>query len=77
MLYNYLLFFLGFKSWKYKSNNIFEQFLAQKKINLELLPPYQNSNKLINSEELDSNSPNLSFYLNIIDLRIKNKIIYS
>ena len=69
MLYNYLLFFLGIYSWNYKSTNYFENLLKKKQINLSLLTPAKNNKKLIRFDETDSNSPNLSFYLSIIDLK--------
>lgn len=68
MLYNYLLFFLGFYSWNFKSNNYFQKILQKKKINVEPLIEHKQK-KIIKINEDNSNSPALSFYLNIIDLK--------
>lgn len=68
MLYNYLLFFLGFYSWNFKSDNCFEKILQKKKINIEPLIEHKQK-KIIKTNEDNSNSPALSFYLNIIDLK--------
>jgi hypothetical protein len=68
MLYNYLLFFLGFYSWNFKSNNYFQKILQKKKINIEPLIEHKQK-KIIKINEDNSNSPALSFYLNIIDLK--------
>ena len=69
MLYNYLLFFLGIYSWNYKSTNFFEKLFQKKEINLTLLTQNKNNKKLIKFDETDSNSPNLNFYLTVLDLK--------
>lgn len=69
MLYNYLLFFLGIYSWNYKSTTFFERLLQKKEINLTLLTQNKNNKKLIKFYETDSNSPNLNFYLTVLDLK--------
>ena len=69
MLYNYLLFFLGIYSWNYKSTTFIERLLQKKEINLTLLTQNKNNKKLIKFEETDSNSPNLNFYLTVLDLK--------
>ena len=69
MLYNYLLFFLGIYSWNYKSNTFIEKLLQKKEINLTLLTQNKNNKKLIKFDETDSNSPNLNFYLTVLDLK--------
>uniref|UniRef100_A0A6C0LDG2 Gustatory receptor n=1 Tax=viral metagenome TaxID=1070528 RepID=A0A6C0LDG2_9ZZZZ len=69
MLYNYLLFFLGIYSWNYKSTTFFERLLQKKVINLTLLTQNKNNKKLIKFNETDSNSPNLNFYLTVLDLK--------
>ena len=77
ILYNYLLFFLGIYSWNYKSTNYFENLLQKKQINLSLLSPAKNNKKLIRFDETDSNSPNFSFYLSIIELKeLNNSLRY-
>ena len=60
MLYNYLLFFLGFYSWNFKSNNYFQKILQKKKINVEPLMEHKQK-KIIKTNEDNSNSPPLSF----------------
>lgn len=72
MLYNNLLFFLGIYSWNYKSTNFIEKIFQKKQINLSLLTQLNNNKKLIKFDETDSNSPNLNFYLNVIDLKELN-----
>ena len=69
MLYNYLLFFLGIYSWNYKSTTFLERLLQKKEINLTLLTQNKNNKKLIKFNQTDSNSPNLNFYLTILDLK--------
>lgn len=69
MLYNYLLFFLGIYSWNYKSTTLLERLFQKKQINLELLTQNKNNKKLIKFTETDSNSPNLNFYLTVLDLK--------
>ena len=69
MLYNYLLFFLGIYSWNYKSTTFLERLLQKKEINLTLLTQNKNNKKLIKFDETDSNSPNLNFYLTVLDLK--------
>jgi hypothetical protein len=68
MIYNYLLFFLGFYSWNFKSNNYFEKKLQKKKINIK--PSIEHKQKkIIKINDENTNSPALSFYLNIVDLK--------
>ena len=69
MLYNYLLFFLGIYSWNYKSTTFIEKLLQKKEINLTLLTQNKNNKELIKFDETDSNSPNLNFYLTVLDLK--------
>ena len=69
MLYNYLLFFLGIYSCNYKSTTFLERLLQKKQINLTLLTQNKNNKKLIKFDETDSNSPNLNFYLTVLDLK--------
>ena len=69
MLYNYLLFFLGIYSWNYKSTTFLERLLQKKEINLSLLTQNKNNKKLIKFDKTDSNSPNLNFYLTVLDLK--------
>ena len=69
MLYNNLLFFLGIYSWNYKSTTFLEKLLQKKQINLTLLTQNKNNKKLIKFDESDSNSPNLNFYLTVLDLK--------
>jgi hypothetical protein len=69
MLYNYLLFFLGIYSWNYKSTTFLERLLQKKEINLTLLTQNKNNKKLIKFDKTDSNSPNLNFYLTVLDLK--------
>jgi len=69
MLYNNLLFFLGIYSWNYKSTNFLEKLFQKKEINLTLLQPNKNNKKLIKFNHIDSNSPNLNFYLTVLDLK--------
>ena len=69
MLYNYLFFFLGIYSWNYKSTTFLERLLQKKEINLTLLTQNKNNKKLIKFDETDSNSPNLNFYLTVLDLK--------
>ena len=69
MLYNNLLFFLGIYSWNYKSTTFLEKLLQKKQINLTLLTQNKNNKKLIKFDETDSNSPNLNFYLTVLDLK--------
>ena len=46
MLYNNLLFFLGFYSWNYKSSNLFEKIFQKRQINQTPMEQLKN-NKLI------------------------------
>ena len=69
MLYNNLLFFLGIYSWNYKSTNFIERLFQKKEINLTLLTQNKNNKKLIKFNQTDSNSPNLNFYLTVLDLK--------
>ena len=62
MLYNNLLFFLGFFSWKFKPNNFIEKIIKKKEINLEPMIPLK-KNKIIYDDQLGTNSPNINFYL--------------
>ena len=57
MLYNYLIFFLGFYSWDFKPNNWFESLINSKFV-IELHPPpLKNNKKLIDYLENNTNSP--------------------
>ena len=73
MLYNYLLFFLGIYSWNYKSLTLFEKILQKREINQEPLEPLKNNKKLTDFIDSDSNSPNLSLYINIISSKENSK----
>ena len=73
MIYNYLLFFLGIYSWNYKSTTFFEKMFQKRQINQQPLEPLKNNKKLTNFTEIDSNSPNLSLYINIINLKENTK----
>ena len=73
MLYNNLLFFLGFYSWNFKHNNFLEYILKKKNINLNLLNnDYKNNKKLFKIYEQDTVSPHLNLYANIINLNELN-----
>lgn len=72
MLYNNLLFFLGIYSWNFKSTNFFDKLFQKKEINLTLFKPIKNNKKLIKFDQIDSNSPNLNFYLTVLDLKELN-----
>ena len=69
MLYNYVLFFLGFYSWDYKSSSFIEKLLKKKELNHELLLPIKKEKKLLQFTGYDSNSPSLNSYINIINLK--------
>jgi hypothetical protein len=69
MLYNNLLFFLGFYSWNYKSSNLFEKIFQKRQINQTPMEPLKNNKKLNDFVENDSNSPSLSLYMNVINLK--------
>jgi hypothetical protein len=68
MLYNYLLFFLGFYSWNFKATNFYERILQKKTINLKLEGSIKNNKKLVNFDYTNSDSPNLNFYNTVINL---------
>lgn len=72
ILYNYLLFFLGIYSWNFKSNNFIENLIKKKEINFTLLTQNKNNKKLIIFDETDSNSPNLNFYINLLNIKELN-----
>ncbi len=60
---------MGIYSWNYKSTNLFERIFQKKELNLTLLTQHKNNKKLIKFDETDSNSPNLNFYLTVLDLK--------
>jgi hypothetical protein len=57
MLYNYLIFFLGFYSWNFKPRNIFDRQINSRYISELPPPPLKNNKKLINYLEHNTNSP--------------------
>ena len=76
MIYNNLIFFLGFYSWNYKSTNFFDTLICSKFINNIPLPP-RNNRILIKYLETQSNSPNFNLYRPEIKLdKIKKYKIY-
>ena len=81
MLYYYLLFFLGFYSWNFKSTCFTERILQKKTINvvLDTTIAIKNNKKLIDIDLTGSDSPNFNLYMNILnlnepDLKMKLKI---
>lgn len=73
MLYNYLIFFLGFYSWNYQGDNCIDNLLLRKKININVSEPITNRKKLIGVfEEVCSISPSLNLYLDNINLNRLN-----
>ena len=68
MLYYYLLFFLGFYSWNFKSTNFIERILKKKNINsvLDASTSIKNNKKLIDIDITNSDSPNLNFYIKLV-----------
>ena len=71
MLYNNLLFFLGIYSWNYKSTNFIHKIFQKKQININLSKNYNmdKNNNLFKFDDTESRSPNLNFYLDIVDLK--------
>lgn len=81
MLYYYLLFFLGFYSWNFKSTCFTEYMLQKKTINvaLDTSNTIKNNKKLIDIDLTGSDSPHFNLYMNILnlnelDLKMKLKI---
>lgn len=63
MLYNKIIFFLGFYSWSYLPINKFEKYFNYKYINTLPNPPLNNNKKLINYLQNNSISPNFNLYI--------------
>ena len=57
MLYNYLIFFLGFYSWTFKPRNYIDRYINAQYIAELPPPPLKNNKKLINYLENNTNSP--------------------
>lgn len=77
LLYKYILFFLGFYTWNYKPDNIFDHIVQKKYITEVPTIPLKNNKNLVDFLENDSASPRLSLYiptLNIKNYSFKNKI---
>jgi len=70
MLYNKLIFFLGFYSFNYKPINKFESLFNSKFINTLPNPPLKNNKKLVDYLQNNTNSPHFNLFIPEINAEI-------